>query len=347
MPMKPNTLFAAALAALLAISGMVRAQPIMPPPEITATDIETYANPADLVKLPDGRTIHLVCMGTGGPTVILNGGSGNWSADWSNIQPAVADKTRVCAWDRAGWGLSGPSPLPQTAWHTTDDLRAALTARGITGPYVLVGASLGGPDSLLFADRWRSEVAGMVFVDSSIPGQFYARARVGLGVDPYSLNNVATYEKCAADLRSTGHPATDGSCPPGSPFDRFLRVPAIVKQIAITPERYDTIASLYRNAAGSQEMAVNPARNYGDMPLIVLSAGNRLYNLPRDTPEAVKNQQDAFEAEIDRGHAALAALSTRGTLRAVPDSSHFMTIDDPQVVIDAILEVVETVRAGS
>ena len=169
--MKPNTLFAAALAALLAIPGIARAQPIKPPPEITAIDIQTYANPADVVKLSDGRTIHLVCMGTGGPTVILNGGAGNWSADWSRIQPAVADKARVCAWDRAGWGLSGPSPLPQTAWHTMDDLRAALAARGITGPYVLVGASLGGPDSLLFADRWRNEVAGMVFVDSSIPGQ--------------------------------------------------------------------------------------------------------------------------------------------------------------------------------
>ena len=71
----------------------------------------------------------------------------------NKVQPAVAQKTRVCAWDRASWGLSSPSRQPQTADNRTSDLQAALKADGIKGPYVVVGHSMGGYESLLLKDR--------------------------------------------------------------------------------------------------------------------------------------------------------------------------------------------------
>src|SRR5215469_15071494 len=125
------------------------------PPAPTAADptLAPYASMKDSVRLPDGRTIQLVCMGQGGPVVILTAGSGDWSIAWNTVQPAIARKTRVCAWDRAGFGFSSPPPRLQSVADTTSDLQAALKAGGVLGPYILVGHSLGGFESAMLKDR--------------------------------------------------------------------------------------------------------------------------------------------------------------------------------------------------
>jgi len=137
-------------------------------------ELAPYAQPPILADIGAGRRIGLHCMGAGSPTVILSAGLGNWAETWRKVQPAIAARTRVCAWDRAGFGFSSPSPDPQDVAHTTRDLEGALRAARIAGPLVLVGHSLGGLEMLVFADRNRRRIAGMVLEDPSFPGQFEA-----------------------------------------------------------------------------------------------------------------------------------------------------------------------------
>src|SRR5919202_1277703 len=63
-----------------------------------------YPPPGQLVDV-GGYQLHVLCMGQGSPTVLLDAWAGGWSAEWESVQPRVARKTRVCAWDRAssGW----------------------------------------------------------------------------------------------------------------------------------------------------------------------------------------------------------------------------------------------------
>lgn len=124
-----------------------------------------------LVQIPDGRHLHLVCEGQGAPTVILEAGLGDTSAAWHLVQPKVALVTRVCAYDRAGLGLSDPGPLPRTSSAIADDLHALLRQAGIPPPYVLVAHSMGALGAMLFADRHLQELAGMVLVDPSFADQ--------------------------------------------------------------------------------------------------------------------------------------------------------------------------------
>ncbi|HLZ98629.1 MAG TPA: alpha/beta hydrolase [Steroidobacteraceae bacterium] len=126
-----------------------------------------YVEPGQLVNI-GGRRINLHCTGAGGPTVILMAGIFSWSLVWYKTQPAIAQKTRVCAFDRAGYGFSDPGPRPQILSDVVDDLHAALNAGPIPGPYVLVGHSLGGIEARLLAQRWPKEVVGMVLVDSAL-----------------------------------------------------------------------------------------------------------------------------------------------------------------------------------
>lgn len=308
-----------------------------------------YMNAADTVRLADGRAIHLVCMGQGSPTVILTSGLGSWSMAWRMVQPTVAETTRVCAWDRAGVGFSDPDDQTQTVEVTTTDLEAALAAADIHGPYIVVGHSMGAYETLLFADRRRAEIAGMVLVDPSIPDQAAgARAAVPAitAVDEADMAEaVDKLRRCAVAV-AEGSVTLSSLDPEGCLAGQPTFPPALIAALAaldLDPNRHLTRASLMENFPASSRMVVNLARDYGDLPLIVLTAGNQ--PIPDDSPPAILAERPAYIAAWTGGHDALAALSTRGVNRTVPDSGHSIQREQPAAVIAAILEVVAAARS--
>src|SRR5690349_6601006 len=133
----------------------------------SAIDAARYAAPGKLVDV-GGYQLHVNCTGTGSPTVILDAGLGGTTLDWSKVQPAVTRFTRVCSYDRAGYGWSETAPsTPRTSQQIVTELHALLTHAKINGPYVLVGHSFGGLNMRLYAYRYPAEVAGMVLLDAT------------------------------------------------------------------------------------------------------------------------------------------------------------------------------------
>ena len=119
----------------------------------------------------DGRRMHLVCTGAGEPRVILEGPQTGISALWIPVQNGIAGFTEVCSYDRAGFGLSDPGPLPRTSAEIASELHALLASASVGPPYILVGASVGGFPVRVYAARYPDDVAGVVLVDSSHPDQ--------------------------------------------------------------------------------------------------------------------------------------------------------------------------------
>ena len=114
------------------------------------------------------RRLYLDCRGAGGPTVVLENGLGSGSAGWGFVLPELAERTRVCAYDRAGLGRSESAPRrPVSAY--VEELRALLAAAGERPPWVLVGMSLGGTHVRVFTARHPDEVVGVVLVDAYLP----------------------------------------------------------------------------------------------------------------------------------------------------------------------------------
>src|SRR6476619_3170065 len=95
------------LAAIWAASAV--AQAAASPQAEFPTEPGPYLAPQRLVRVGEGRTINLICLGSGSPTVLLTAGLGSWSVVWRWVQPTLARSTRVCAWDPAGFGFSSPS----------------------------------------------------------------------------------------------------------------------------------------------------------------------------------------------------------------------------------------------
>jgi pimeloyl-ACP methyl ester carboxylesterase len=120
-----------------------------------------------------GHRLYIECTGSGGPAVILQAGMGAWSSSWASIAPAVAARTTVCAYDRAGHGLSDEAGS-QDGIALATDLHTLLERAGVPGPYILAAHSSGGPYVRVFAVRYPNEVAGMVLLDSQPNDAFTA-----------------------------------------------------------------------------------------------------------------------------------------------------------------------------
>ena len=73
-----------------------------------------------------GYRLYLYCQGQGNPTIVVSPGVGVWSLQWSKIQGALAQDTRVCTYDRAGYGWSDLGVSTPTAKQAADELHVLL-----------------------------------------------------------------------------------------------------------------------------------------------------------------------------------------------------------------------------
>jgi pimeloyl-ACP methyl ester carboxylesterase len=131
-------------------------------------DARTYPMPGQLVDV-GGHRMHLYCIGSGSPTVVLEPGLGGASSDLGWVVPAVARDSRVCVYDRAGRGWSDAAEGPQDAAQIAADLHTLLERAEVPGPYLLTGHSFGGLYVQTFAANYPDEVAGLVLLDSTAP----------------------------------------------------------------------------------------------------------------------------------------------------------------------------------
>jgi pimeloyl-ACP methyl ester carboxylesterase len=305
--------------------------------------IARYADTRHAARLADGRRINMVCTGQGKPTVLFNAGAGNWSAVWQRVEPAIARQTRACTWDRAGFGFSPASKAPQTVAETTSDLEQALRANKIAGPFIIVAHSLGGLEALLFADRNKAAVAGMVLVDPSIPDATARLARVAptLGQTEARPSPAVAYFNACADALER-RPADAPSC---TFYDANVprSVFVTLSDMDRSPARIRTRASLFENMPKDMTLAIDAKRDYGTMPLIVLSAGKSIAS-PQGASAAAQADSGHLRTEWTKGQTELAALSRRGEQRLVPESDHYIQLRRPDLVIAAVNQILAEAR---
>jgi hypothetical protein len=136
--------------------------------------LNPMANPSiegSFAVADDGRELALVCWGEGAPTVILETGGTNideWSSEAQTGQ--LAERGRVCTYDRAGTGASDPAPNEKRdADDVITDLNALLDAASVDGPYVLLGRSFGGMIVTYYAQEMPEGVLGVVVFDTPAP----------------------------------------------------------------------------------------------------------------------------------------------------------------------------------
>ncbi len=325
------------------------------PAASTEGALAPYLHPQRLVDV-GGHKLNLYCTGHGSPSVILDAGGGETMMTWRKVQPAIAKLTRVCSYDRASMGFSGDGPLPRNADAIATDLHALLQRADIAPPYVLVGHSNGGLYAVRYADRYLQQVAGMVLVDPSFPNQTEAMEAASPMMKRMNAQGGAEYTLCyQAALEGKlnfSHASKEYALcgfPPNAEAD-FKAVCA--KDAAQCEVRRQILEHAVRPAfwlaLGSEEkesLTTDPAEgikdpgSYGAMPLVVLTAADELAGSPFPPAE-----NTALIRVWNAGHERLAHLSSAGVHSVVPHTEHFIQIDQPAVVIDAITKVVSQAK---
>jgi pimeloyl-ACP methyl ester carboxylesterase len=300
--------------------------------QVLAQSVDLGPPPGRLVDI-GGRKIHMICTGSGSPTVILEAGASSFAIDWTLVQAEVARTNRVCAYDRAGSGFSDPAPGGPGA-RVAADLHAALQAAGERPPYVMVGASLGGIYVRLYQAQYPDEVAGFVFVDPAHEDRLF----VNFEGKPVTVASLTAEQR--RSIIAPGPMRVPRRRPQtGAPFDRLprelyeLRVKLDQRLINSVPESLPfeaVVASAEQERAGLaklKELSATKPRALGDRPLVVLTRG-------------VDSSQGLRDV-----HASLARLSTNSRQTVVAGSGHEIHLFQPGAVTQAIRDVLDAIRS--
>jgi len=316
-----------------------------------ASGDQLYAHAGRLVNA--GQTkLNFYCTGSGSPTVVFDAGWEDWSPSWATIQPVISRRRRTCTYDRAGSGFSEAGPMPRTSVEIAKELHAALHSAGIPGPYLLVGHSFGGYNIRAFADLYMPEVYGEVFVDiedddvasPKLRAQDYREWTIdGQGLT--ACRKALVNHQPLPPIPSVGHsytPAPNTPCSHqffrGLPMKEWSpELNATVLHIANTRVAlYDAAISEMQEIPADTTWLIAHRRSFGDRPLVILTAQNHHYDTDK-TPPALHKKHMAAEREHARTQARLLSLSTDAKQILVPNSGHYIQLDQPQVVIDATL----------
>ena len=293
-----------------------------------ANDRRRFPPPGRMVDI-GGRRLHLVEMGEGSPVVVIIPALAESVLEWLSVVERVAAETRTCVYDRAEVGWSDPPPR----WRRTPDLMAAdlhalLTAAGIPPPYVLVGHSIGGIVARRFYAQHPDLVAGMVLVDSSHEqqGRRSAEADWRKGTRRYA------WEAVKRQVRILGARRLAASLGLLRDFDAGIAREA---PPAYAGAAHAILLSTRHKRVNVREMLMathtwGAPPSLDSVPLIVLTALRRL-------DESLLPMWAQMQDE-------LAALSSESKHITAREAGHYMHVDDPDLVIQAVRDLVRRCR---
>lgn len=247
-PLVRGTVVTAALVAILAGCGAVPARSATAFP--SANGLTSTAAQADpLAATPFAASVdvgdyslYMECAGTGSPTILFLHGIGGDRTHGDPLLQEFSDRVRVCTYDRANMGLSDDVEGVLRGADAANDLSALLAAADIRPPYVFVAGSFGGLIALIYAGAHPNDVAGMVFIDASLPSdsdvdQMLVDRGIIEPVGPtdeyanhgetfrYSIHDEARVALDAIpDVPISYLRATEQEAPPGAPRDEMQKI---------------------------------------------------------------------------------------------------------------------------
>ena len=340
-----------ASAFLFAYSLMGMAADTSPPQSISVTE---YTHAHQLIDVENGRRLNVFCMGSGAPTVVFEAGGGDDSSSFRWVQARIARMTRVCSYDRAGVGFSDASSRSSTAQNIVSDLHRLIGKVAGGQPIVLIGHSDGGLYAPLYAATYPKDVAGMVLIDPFSVGDDQAATSVlttKQKEDWYASdqNDIKQARQCLA-LAKKGlltKPEYKNSPCLDNPPNADKAFHQVLNEELARPQEQEALLSATLDTYPPADHGLSPAEmalqhanlNFGSKPLIVLSAGkDDQGDLPVDKRKAIMKAWTKI-------HDELAARSTQGVNVVVPDSHHYIQKEQPDVVVEAVRQVVENVRS--
>lgn len=308
-------------------------------PDVPQQTPDAYAKPGQRVTVAPGRALNLRCIGKGPRTVLMEAGGNADSSSWFRVQSLLASsKARVCVYDRAGYGFSDEGPMPRDLDADVADLSALIDAAGLKTPLVLVGHSLGSNIVRRYAQAHPAKVSALVLVDPAeqgadalLPESWKREGDVG------RERRNAFLEACLKAAEGSALDKAEGplaSCLRDPPPWQSAPVAAATRAYKLKPAYWRTLRSELDANTAIFAAAVPADESHGDIPVVVLVANGNVPGVPDEVRQALQRARAQTQER-------LVASSRQGRRIDVPDASHEVQLDAPQVVADAVIGVLE------
>tara|TARA_R110002167_G_scaffold45324_4_gene136334 strand:- start:13932 stop:14906 length:975 start_codon:yes stop_codon:yes gene_type:complete len=278
-------------------------------------------------KLVDvgGHNLHVYREGSSSLTVIFESGMDPFGhLSWFKVQETIAQSATTVSYDRAGILWSERGDRPKSSQSITDDLTKLLTKGDYPKPYIVVGHSLAGITLRRFIETHKDDIGGIVLVDVSHPDQAILRPPK---IPPRMLMGLMSSFGLLRLTSARQMPNTE-------PTDLInLAAPSLI---------HKSVSGMFDEAAAVAQLSIEAREisSFGGIPLIVISAtsfsGNGASSENESFQLRTKMQQD------------LLSLSTDSRQILAGKSTHYVQLEEPDIVIDAIesliARVVEVLR---
>jgi pimeloyl-ACP methyl ester carboxylesterase len=298
---------------------------------------EHFPAPGKLIAV-GGHRLHLHCTGKGRPTVVLESGSGGWSTQWALVQAKVAASTRVCSYDRAGLGWSDPAQKPQDIQSSVRDLGELLARSGEEGPFVFVGWSFGGSIAWMYVQDHLDQSAGLIIVDVRPSGW-------QTWMNSFAPELRAKREEFVAALRRLERvglgPAYSWNLLRGSSHDSIKGFPAGTGDVLLDPGFQARMFDAMIGVSDTDDISERQLqmRPLGNLPLIVIPHGHEgMFGLEPDKERVAEMRWQEAQWQLTK-------QSTDAKFEVAETSGHAVPLEQPDIVVDAIQELVTKWRA--
>jgi pimeloyl-ACP methyl ester carboxylesterase len=300
-------------------------------------DRKRFAAPGRLVTV-DGLVLHAVVEGSG-PVVLIDSGLGGGCLEWEAVAAGLRDHATVVRYDRPGFGWSPAADCDRSPVAAAERLRGLLSALSLEGPVVAVGHSLGGLHVRVLAQLHPELVSGLVLVDPSHEDMLDATPT------PRAAKVDATVIRGIAAVAPLGMARVGGRLYSGTVVAQLRKAPdeatrsslrrtTLLTSCSVSGLRAATAELTGLEAALRQVQEVTASRPVPPVPLVVISAA-----APGRSEAEAKGR-----LVMDDLHVKQAAVSPLGRRVLAEHSGHLVPLDEPEVVVAAVLETLKAVQ---
>lgn len=296
--------------------------------------------PGQLIDVGSHR-LHLYTAGESGPTIVLDHSLGGVEGYF--LIQELSKLARVCIYDRAGYGWSDHSPYPRTSHQIVKELDTLLTQAAVKPPYVLVGNSFGSYNVRLYAHLFPEKVVGIVLTDAlhetgmlkmSISLQAlklffisgFVMSVLGSMLGIIRLLRVfRVFELLKPELRHFSQDSLNQ-----------------VKRSFCRSKHWITMSREMMNLDRSARQ-VSVARHFGTIPIVSIKASSFFkpslwtFFIPLKGANQLREKM----------HLELSNLSTHCLQVEAGESGHFVWIDQPNVIVDAVKTILNKIDSSS
>jgi len=280
----------------------------------------------------NGYSMHLYCTGQGTPAIVLSAGLGDDFTTWAKVQPELSKVTRVCSYDRAGFGWSQSRPGGQDANAIAVQLHQLVSAAGVQRPFVLMGHSISGIYLRSYAAHYPNDLAGLVFVDGATPLQDDRVPRELVAIQDQQRKEMPWQEL----LMTLGWYRIKGMCTEVDPgfegYSRWILADSCVpSQIGAVENELDS-----ERTSGAETLHAGP---FGSLPILIFSRDSKV--LPSNWPPEVAKANALVWTQMQE---EAKGLSDRSRRIVAKGSDHYVHVDRADLVNKEVAAFIAHIR---